>query len=110
MVARIYADSVEFSGPRREEWMDDSACSEKDSEKFFDKNTYHEAKKLCDGCAVRIQCLAKALVDEKGTSRRTGVFGGMGPKERELLQEQLNKMQKANATANENKEEETNHG
>ena len=108
MVARIYADTVDFEPPRREEWMDKSACDNSNSDLFFDKNKSHDAKELCDTCPVRIQCLAKALVDEKGTSRRTGVFGGMGPKERERLQEQLDQMQKANATATEKQGEEDN--
>ena len=109
MVARIYADTVTFEPAPREEWMEEAACLPKDPEMFFKKDST-DAKEVCESCTVRIQCLAKALVDEKGTSRRTGIFGGMGPREREKLQEQLDLMQKANATATSEQEEEQDNG
>ncbi|QYC53777.1 WhiB family transcription factor [Microbacterium phage EugeneKrabs] len=109
MVARIYADTVDIANPLREEWMDDAACEGEDPEIFFDKKKTDKAKAVCNRCEVRLKCLAKALVDEKGTSRRTGVFGGMGSGERKKLQERLDEMQKQTATANKEQEEETNH-
>ncbi|QDF16960.1 WhiB family transcription factor [Microbacterium phage YellowPanda] len=112
MVARIYSDGVAFESPLREEWMDTAACAYSDPEIFFpttkDMVSTQKAKKICADCPVRLKCLAKALVDEKETSRRSGIFGGMTATERRELQQKLNDMQKAQASANSEQEEETN--
>ncbi|QPX62652.1 WhiB family transcription factor [Microbacterium phage Xitlalli] len=108
MVGRLISDVVTFESPRREEWMDQSACANTDPNLFFNKDKAHEAKAICNDCPVRIQCLAKALVDEKTVSRRTGIFGGMNAAERKQLQEHLNNMQKAQVSATSDQEEENN--
>ena len=99
MGARVYVDrAVEFSPPEREAWMDQSACLERDKDLFFPEyNTEiaNKAKAICNTlCPVRLKCLAKAMSDEDGTSRRYGIFGGMTPSEREMLQVYLDELAK----------------
>ena len=102
MVARIYADTVDFEPAEREEWMNRSSCSTRDPKIFFaeGKGSVREqtgkAKEICNTiCSVRLQCLARALQQEKGTGRRFGVSGGLTPTEREQLQLKLDEMQEA---------------
>ena len=92
MGAQVYRDTVAFEPAPREEWMGDASCLYYDPEMFFPtkgdtvKKT-EDAKRICNTqCTVRIKCLAKALADENGTSRRSGVFGGLSPTEREHMQ------------------------
>jgi len=82
--------------PQREEWMDDALCAEVSPVVFFPptRKGYPKALKICGECDVRLKCLAFALAMErdKDSSKRTGIFGGMTPSERERLQEALDKM------------------
>lgn len=100
MVARIYADTVTFEPAEREEWMNRSSCSTRDPKIFFAegkgsvKEQTDRAKEICNTvCSVRLQCLARALQQEKGTGRRFGVSGGLTPTEREQLQLKLDEME-----------------
>ena len=101
MGARVYVDrAVEFSPPEREAWMDQSACLDEDKKLFFpeyDIELANKAKEICKTlCSVRLKCLAKAMSDEDGTSRRYGIFGGMTPSEREMLQVYLDSVKEKN--------------
>ena len=40
-----------------------------------------EAKRLCRGCPIRLQCLDYALT----ANEEYGIWGGLGPKERDRL-------------------------
>ena len=106
MVARIYTDTVDIQLNEPEEWMERASCVNHDPEKFFPErgNTEartEDAKRIClTQCSVRIQCLARVLAQEKGTSRRYGIVGGMSPTERGRLQEKLDKMQEKNDNGN----------
>ena len=80
--------------------MDDAACLNRDPEIWFPtigdtaKKT-ERAKRICNTeCPVRIKCLAKVMADESETSRRSGVFGGLSPTEREHMQVILDNMKK----------------
>jgi hypothetical protein len=103
VAVRIYVDAAaSFEPAEREEWMVLGPCNNYDPSVFFPEGKgdtvkrFNEAKKICKTkCSVRLKCLAYTLAHEKGTSRRYGVAGGMGPTERENLQEQLDKMQEA---------------
>ena len=96
MVAQLYRDTVTFTPALREEWMDDAACVWWPVETFFPAShgSTAKAKEVCAKCDVRIKCLAFALRMEKGSSRRAGVYGGLGPGDREKLQNQIDQLTK----------------
>jgi WhiB family redox-sensing transcriptional regulator len=61
-------------------WRADAACAGEDPELFFDSDHVEEAKAVCTGCPVLVQCRADHLAWESTTrSRRfytAGVVGG----------------------------------
>jgi WhiB family redox-sensing transcriptional regulator len=62
-------------------WVDQALCATIDPDLWFGEyggNNY-EAKKLCQGCPVRAQCL------EYGKDEKWGVWGGLGPSARRAL-------------------------
>jgi hypothetical protein len=77
---------------RREPWMDDAACLNKDPELFFASENSEEApaRKVCYGdptqgtkpCRVMRDCLVWTLMTEPNTEVRYGFFGGMAPADR----------------------------
>lgn len=64
------------------DWQDAAACLGCDPEVFFPppKVNAVEAKTICAGCDVRLECLDYAIE----TSQRHGVWGGMTPRERRV--------------------------
>lgn len=79
------------------EWADGGACRGVDPTIFFPGHggTYVAAKKLCDRCKVREECLAECL-EYEGFGRRQyrhGMFGGFTPEERETIAEQPRRCQ-----------------
>lgn len=63
-------------------WQDRAACSDVSNTVFFPVSAnYAQAKLICAGCAVRLQCLAYAL----RTEQPEGVWGGLAPHERKRL-------------------------
>lgn len=42
-----------------------------------------QAKAICAGCPVKLDCLKSELAYEEMSGRRNGVWGGMTPKERD---------------------------
>lgn len=70
--------------PADRQWRDQALCRETDTEAFFpDKGgSSRVARRVCQACPVRAQCLADAL------ARRDvafGVLGGLTPNERRNL-------------------------
>lgn len=67
-------------------WEDFAACLGMDGEKFFpEKGTAtREAKKECQGCTVRGECLEYALVN----NLEHGVWGGTSARERRRIRKQ----------------------
>jgi WhiB family transcriptional regulator, redox-sensing transcriptional regulator len=61
-------------------WTDEALCAQVDTDIFFpNKGGYTgNAKKVCERCAVRQQCLDYALENDIGF----GIFGGLSVKER----------------------------
>jgi len=100
MGARVYQDTVEWQSDDPEPWMDRASCINEDPTLFFPERGNAEqrtadAKKVClNKCSVRLECLARTMAQEKGTSRRYGVSGGMTPTERERLQGLLDEREK----------------
>lgn len=70
-------------------WTRDALCAEIGVEAFFNDDSGGDqatrlARKTCQQCPVRTECLEWALTWEPWEDQH-GVFGGMGPKERREL-------------------------
>ena len=64
------------------EWASRGACRDVDPETLFVVGAaQHKAKTICNGCPVRIDCLADAL----DSRAEFGVWGGMTERERRAL-------------------------
>ena len=69
-------------------WKDLAVCTAEDPDFFFpskgDVAGIDDARMVCAGCPVRLDCLEDALQAEGGRSvqHRYGVYGGLGPKQR----------------------------
>jgi len=67
-------------------WAPRGACKDIDPEALFVPGAaQHRAKLICDGCVVRIECLADAL----DSRTEFGVWGGMTERERRALLKRL---------------------
>lgn len=64
-------------------WQVDALCAQTDPEAFFPEKggSTREAKRICDGCEVRSECLDYAL----GNDERFGIWGGLSERERRKL-------------------------
>lgn len=64
-------------------WQADSLCAQTDPEAFFPEKggSTREAKKICQSCEVRAQCLEYALENDE----RYGIWGGLSERERRKL-------------------------
>ena len=78
-------DDPRMSAPLKEEWQDDALCAQVGTEIFFPKKggTTLDAKLICEGCDVILECLEYALANEH--SMRNGIFGGLSERERRKL-------------------------
>jgi WhiB family transcriptional regulator, redox-sensing transcriptional regulator len=65
------------------DWQDDALCAQTDPEAFLpDKGQSNRAaKRICDGCDVKAQCLEYALAN----GERFGIWGGLSDRERRAL-------------------------
>ena len=65
------------------EWMADGLCAEVDPELFYPEGgeSNRDAKRICAGCEVRVECLAYALAHRE----RFGVWGGTTERERRRM-------------------------
>jgi len=61
----------------------DGACTNTPTSTFFVKGRAQEqiAKRICDGCCVKSECLEYALAEEIPF----GIFGGLAPRERNKI-------------------------
>lgn len=68
-------------------WPESALCAQTDPEAFFpEKGTStRDAKKVCAGCVVRLECLDDAL----RSSDRFGVWGGLSERERRKLKRRI---------------------
>lgn len=64
-------------------WQEDSLCAQTDPEAFFPEKggSTRDAKKICQSCEVRNQCLEYALENDE----RFGIWGGLSERERRKL-------------------------
>lgn len=66
-----------------EQWQERALCAQTDPEAFFPEKggSTREAKKICQGCEVRAECLEYALAHDE----RFGIWGGLSERERRRL-------------------------
>ena len=64
-------------------WQEQALCAQTDPEAFFPEKggSTREAKKVCQTCDVRAECLEYAL----GHDERFGIWGGLSERERRKL-------------------------
>ena len=67
-------------------WQDEANCLGVDPDLFFPERgaSTREAKEVCRGCVVRLDCLEYALVN----GEKFGIWGGMSERERRRLRRQ----------------------
>lgn len=76
-------------------WRERAACRNNDPAVFEERAGQQLAKRICAGCAVRIECLTYALVVEAdlATKSRECIYGGKTPSERHTLHRDLHMKQ-----------------
>lgn len=64
-------------------WQDRALCAQTDPEAFFPEKggSTREAKRICQGCEVKAECLDYALHNDE----RFGIWGGLSERERRRL-------------------------
>ena len=64
-------------------WQERALCAQTDPEAFFPEKggSTREAKKVCQGCEVKSECLDYALENDE----RFGIWGGLSERERRKL-------------------------
>ncbi|MEF2977776.1 WhiB family transcriptional regulator [Subtercola sp. YIM 133946] len=67
-------------------WQSDSLCAQTDPEAFFPEKggSTRDAKRICQTCEVKAQCLEYALQNDE----RFGIWGGLSERERRKLRKQ----------------------
>ena len=67
-------------------WQEQALCAQTDPEAFFPEKggSTREAKKVCQSCPVRSECLDYALAMDE----RFGIWGGLSERERRRLKKQ----------------------
>ncbi|WP_460748704.1 WhiB family transcriptional regulator [Myceligenerans cantabricum] len=75
-----------FDAPQEEAllgWQERALCAQTDPEAFFPEKggSTREAKKVCQGCEVKAECLDYALANDE----RFGIWGGLSERERRKL-------------------------
>jgi WhiB family redox-sensing transcriptional regulator len=73
----------EVGAEKRPAWQDQALCKETDPEAFFPEKggSTREAKRICQRCDVRAECLEYALANRE----RFGIWGGMAERDRRAL-------------------------
>jgi WhiB family redox-sensing transcriptional regulator len=66
-------------------WQELALCSQTDPEAFFPEKggSTREAKRICESCEVRAECLEYALANDE----RFGIWGGYSERERRRLKQ-----------------------
>ncbi len=64
-------------------WQEQALCAQTDPEAFFPEKggSTREAKRVCQNCEVRAECLEYALANDE----RFGIWGGLSERERRKL-------------------------
>lgn len=85
---RVY-DLYEAGDARPNEtgnWQEDALCAQTSPDEFFPEKggSTRDAKRICNSCDVRSDCLEYALDNDE----RFGIWGGMSERERRKLKKQ----------------------
>lgn len=88
--SRVTVALVELvAAAARADWMDAAECAQQAPDTFFpDKGAWQanrDARRVCQGCEVRPECLAYALRNREPF----GIWGGLSARERNALRRQL---------------------
>lgn len=77
----------ELFGAVEQEWQEQALCAQTDPEAFFPEKggSTREAKRICQACAVRDECLEFALEHDE----RFGIWGGLSERERRRLKRDI---------------------
>lgn len=72
-----------FDSAEEQEWQERALCAQTDPEAFFPEKggSTREAKRICQGCEVKDDCLEYALAHDE----RFGIWGGLSERERRKL-------------------------
>jgi WhiB family transcriptional regulator, redox-sensing transcriptional regulator len=72
-----------FDVAEEQDWQDRALCAQTDPEAFLPEKggSTREAKRICQGCEVRSECLEYALAHDE----RFGIWGGLSERERRKL-------------------------
>lgn len=72
-----------FDVAEEQQWQERALCAQTDPEAFFPEKggSTREAKRICQGCEVRTECLEYALQHDE----RFGIWGGLSERERRKL-------------------------
>lgn len=70
-----------------QDWQEQALCAQTDPEAFFPEKggSTREAKRICQACQVRDECLEFALEHDE----RFGIWGGLSERERRRLKKRL---------------------
>ena len=70
-----------------QDWQEQALCAQTDPEAFFPEKggSTREAKRICQACGVRDECLEYALEHDE----RFGIWGGLSDRERRRLRRQI---------------------
>ena len=84
----MYAPPATYPMPapaRWHAWMDSAVCAQVDLEVFFpeDGGSVRTAKRICQPCPVKAECLRFALK----RNERFGVWGGLSERERRRIRD-----------------------
>ena len=74
-------------GAAEQAWQEQALCAQTDPEAFFPEKggSTREAKRICQACAVRDECLEYALLNDE----RFGIWGGLSERERRRLKRDI---------------------
>ncbi len=80
-MSEVWAETFEDEGSLS--WQQLALCAQTDPESFFPEKggSTREAKKVCQSCEVRRECLEYALAHDE----RFGIWGGLSERERRKL-------------------------
>lgn len=81
--AELEAFANIFDEADAEDWQERALCAQTDPEAFFPEKggSTREAKRICQGCEVKDECLEYALAHDE----RFGIWGGMSERERRKM-------------------------
>ena len=84
--ARLEEAMRQLQTAAESEWQDSANCLGVDPDLFFPERgaSTREAKDVCRGCVVRVDCLEYALAN----GEKFGIWGGMSERERRRIRRQ----------------------